>query len=122
MRWEQLFDLQERGFIIGAHTMDHYLTAKGEEKELEYQIVECKRVIENHIGRPCEYFAWPYGRLEHTSPHAVKLACEAYQYVFSQSNYRRYFSFDGKVINRRHFEPFWPFSHIKYFLSKSIHY
>lgn len=122
MRWNQLKDLQDRGFIIGAHTMDHYLTAKDDEKELEYQIVECKRVIEEKLGMPCDYFAWPYGKLEHTSEKAVNIACDAYKHVFSQTDYRHYFSFDGKVVNRRHFEPFWPFNHVKFFLSKRIEY
>ena len=122
MRWEQLKDLQERGFIIGAHTMDHYLTAKDDAKELEYQIITCKSVIEEKLGRPCEYFAWPYGKIEHTSEAAVEMACSTYKHVFSQTDYRHYFSFGGRVLNRRHFEPFWPFSHFKYFLSKSISY
>lgn len=122
MRWGQLKDLQERGFIIGAHTMDHYLTASDDERELEYQIVSCRKVIEEHLGGSCDYFAWPYGRIEHTTPKAVAMACETYSHVFSQTDYRHYFSFNGKVLNRRHFEPFWPISHVKYFLSKSISY
>ena len=120
MRWEQLRELQERGFIIGAHTMDHYLTAKDDENELRYQIIECKNVIEEKLGESCEYFAWPSGTFEHTSLKAVEMACNTYQNVFSQTDSRHYFSFDGKVINRRHFEPFWPFSHIMFFLSKTI--
>lgn len=122
MRWEQLRDLQNRGFIIGAHTMDHFLTANNNETELVYQIEECKRAIERNIKGECLYFAWPYGKIEHTSDKAVEIACKNYPYVFSQTDYRHYFSFNGKVFNRRHFEPFWPFSHIKYFLSKRIRY
>lgn len=122
MRWEQLKDLQNRGFIIGAHTMDHFLTNSEDHKELEYQIVECKHVIEDRLSTSCNHFAWPYGRLERTNSYAVELACNNYNYVFSQSDYRHYFSFDGKVINRRHFEPFWPISHIKFFMSKTKQY
>lgn len=117
MSWEQIKELEARGFIIGAHTMDHYLTAKDDENELRYQIIECRKVIEERISRPCDYFAWPYGKIEHTSQKAVELACDTYKYVFSQSDYKHYFSFNGRVINRRHFEPFWPVSHVKYFLS-----
>lgn len=117
MRWEHIRNLKERGFIIGAHTMDHYLTAKEDEKALEYQIEECKKVIEEKLGVPCDYFAWPYGKIEHTSQKAVELACDTYKYVFSQSDYKHYYSFDGRVINRRHFEPFWPVNHVKFFLS-----
>lgn len=119
MGWAQLKELKERGFLIGAHTMDHFLTAKDDHKELEYQILECKKVIEKRLGGTCDYFAWPYGRLEHTSDYAVELASKTYKNVFSQSNDRRYFSCDGKVINRRHFEPFWPVNHVKFFLSLS---
>lgn len=119
MRWKQLKDLQNRGFVIGAHTMDHYMTAKDDEEELRYQIVECKNVIEEKLGCPCEYFAWPYGKIEHTSHKAVEMACDTYKYVFSQTDYRHYFSFNGRVINRRHFEPFWPVSHVKYFISRN---
>ena len=122
MRWQQLIELQQRGFIIGAHTMDHFLTAQDDEQALEYQIVKCKQVIEERMGQPCDYFAWPYGKLEHTSRMAVELACRTYKHVFSQTNYRHYFSFNDKVLNRRHIEPFWPISHVRYFLSKTISY
>lgn len=122
MRWDQLIDLQKRGFLIGAHTMDHFLTASNNKAELEYQIGQCKSIIEKKLGTNCDWFAWPYGRLEHTNIDAVKIACKHYKYVFSQTDYKHYYSFDGKVINRRHFEPFWPFSHIKYFISKHKQY
>lgn len=122
MRWNQLQELNKRGFVIGAHTMDHYLTASNNIEELKHQIVDCKAVIENNLNSPCEYFAWPYGRLENTNQVAVEMACETYKYVFSQTNYRHYFSYNGKVINRRHFEPFWPINHVRYFLSKNINY
>lgn len=122
MRWNQIIDLSKRGFIIGAHTMDHYLTASSDIDELKHQIVDCKAIIEDKTGVSCDYFAWPYGKLEQTNKQAVEIACDNYKYVFSQSDYRNYFSFEGKVINRRHFEPSWPVNHVKYFLSKQKHY
>jgi peptidoglycan/xylan/chitin deacetylase (PgdA/CDA1 family) len=117
MRWNQLIDLQSRGHIIGAHTMDHYMIKTNNPKILEFQIVECKKKIEEHLNVPCDYFAFPYGRLEHACRTSIDVACENYKYVFSQSDYKHYYSFDGKVINRRHFEPFWPVNHVKYFLN-----
>lgn len=117
MTWEQMNDLKKRGFLIGAHTMDHYCINDENLDELEYQIGYCKKVIEERLGTPCDYFAFPYGRLEHANPKSIEIACKYYKYVFSQSDYKHYFSFDGKVVNRRHFEPFWPISHVKYFLS-----
>lgn len=116
MRWEQIIDLHKRGHIIGAHTMDHYMINSTDRKELEYQIVECKKIIEDKLGCTCKYFAFPYGKLSQANNLSIDIACKTYQYVFAQSVYKKYFSFDGKVINRRHFEPFWPIRHMYYFL------
>ena len=117
MRWNQICELSKRGHIIGAHTMDHYMVNSDDKQILEYQINTCKEVIENHTDVPCDYFAFPYGKLSQANDLAISIACQKYKYVFSQSDYKHYYSFSGKVINRRHFEPFWPIAHVKYFLS-----
>lgn len=117
MKWDEIEELHRRGHIIGAHTMDHYNINTQDRKVLEYQIGKCKSVIEDRLSVPCEYFAFPYGRLEHANAEAIAIACRYYQYIFSQSDYKHYFSFGGRVINRRHFEPFWPVPHLSYFLS-----
>ena len=87
-----------------------------DKNELEYQIVECKKIIEDKLGCTCKYFAFPYGKLSQANNLSIDIACKTYQYVFAQSVYKKYFSFNGKVINRRHFEPFWPIRHMYYFL------
>ena len=117
MKWNQIKELSNRGFIIGAHTMDHYMINDDNEEILRYQINTCKGIIEEKLGKPCQYFAFPYGKLTEANELSINIACETYEYVFSQSDYKHYFSFSGKVINRRHFEPFWPIQHLKYFLS-----
>ena len=117
MRWVEIKALHERGHIIGAHTMDHYMINDDNLQELEKQIGTCKSIIEDQLSVSCDYFAFPYGRLEHANKHSIDIACNYYKYVFSQSDYKHYFSFDGRVINRRHFEPFWPVGHLYYFLS-----
>lgn len=122
MRWNHLKELSERGHIIAAHTMDHFMINCEDEKILKIQIKTCKKVIEDHIGKPCEYFAFPYGRLSQANNLSIDIACDTYPYVFSQSDYKHYFSFGNRVINRRHFEPFWPKKHLFYFLSCNKHY
>lgn len=117
MTWDQIIDLKKRGFRFGAHTLDHYCIADDNINELEHQIGDCRKVIEDKLGEPCDYFAFPYGRLEHANPKSIEIACKYYKYVFSQSDHKHFFSFNGRVINRRHFEPFWPIQHVFYFLS-----
>ena len=115
-------DLEEKQ-ILGFDTWISFSSEKQRERlqlifeELEHQIGDCKKVIEERLGSRCEYFAFPYGRLEHANPKSIEIACKHYKYVFSQSDYKHYYSFDGRVINRRHFEPFWPVNHVRYFLS-----
>lgn len=117
MTWLQIKELQKRGYLFGAHTLDHYCINDDNIKELEHQIGDCRKVMEERLGVPCEYFAFPYGRLEHANPKSIEIACKYYRYVFSQSDHKHFFSFGGSVINRRHFEPFWPIKHVFYFLS-----
>lgn len=117
MTWTQIKELQDRGFLFGSHTLDHYCINDNNIEELEHQIGDCRKVMEEKLGVPCESFAFPYGRLEHANPASIEIACKHYKYVFSQSDYKHFFSYGGKVINRRHFEPFWPVSHVKFFLS-----
>lgn len=117
MTWKQIKALQDRGFMIGAHTLDHYCINDNDIEELEHQIGDCRKAIEEKTGKECEYFAFPYGRLEHANPLSIDIACKYYKYVFSQSDHTHFFSFNGRVVNRRHFEPFWPIKHVFYFLS-----
>ena len=117
MRWSQLKELANHGHIIGAHTMDHYMINTSDEEVLRNQICTCKHIIEEQTGQPCRYFAFPYGKLSEANEKSIEIACSCYPYVFSQSDYKHYFSFSGKVINRRHFEPFWPKRHLFCFLS-----
>lgn len=114
MTWPQIKELADRGHIIGAHTMDHFMINTDDVITLELQIGSCKHVIEGKTRHPCEYFAFPYGKLSHANETAIRMALQYYPYVFSQSDYKHYTSFGGVVINRRHFEPFWPVRHIKY--------
>lgn len=117
MTWSQIKELQKRGFLFGAHTLDHYCINDDNIVELEHQIGDCRKVMEEKLGVKCEYFAFPYGRLDHANPQSIEIACNHYKYVFSQSDHQHYFSYNGRVINRRHFEPFWPINYVKYFIS-----
>ena len=118
MNWNQIKILFDEGHVIGAHTMDHIRLDIVNKETLEYQIGESKNIIVNKLGDKCDYFAFPYGNLKHISDMGIEIARRYFKYVFSQNNYRCYFSFNGKVINRRHFECDWPYKHVLYFLKE----
>lgn len=117
MTWEMIKDLHQRKYIIGNHTYDHKKLVDLTEPELIKQVVDSKLEIESKIDSSCEYFAWTYGKLTDIDQKALKLVTENHKYVFSSANSEKYFSFNNKVINRRHVEGNWPISHLNYFLS-----
>lgn len=119
MTWEQIKDMNKRGHIIGSHTLDHRDLSKLNTEDIMYQTEKNKSLIEGVIGDVCDYFAWPFGRMMHFNQEALSIAKKYHRYIFSATNYTKYYSMRGQVINRRHIESYWPKSHVKYFLSQS---
>ena len=117
LTWEMVIDLKERGHTIGSHTMDHLRLNINDDAIIEYQLKKSKEVIENKISSRCEYFAYPYGQLRDISEIALVMAKKHYRYIFSGANYKKYFSNNNQLINRRHAEGNWDINHVKYFLS-----
>lgn len=118
----QIRELADRGFIIGAHTIDHVDLNSSDIPFLQHQIVDCKRQVELITGKSCDWFAWTFGGYKHISEDALKVAIDNYSVVFSSDDYLNYTSNNGKVLNRRHFEADWRVSNIKYFLRSSRFY
>jgi peptidoglycan/xylan/chitin deacetylase (PgdA/CDA1 family) len=117
MNWDQVVDLHNRGHIIGSHTLDHLNLAELNNQEIEKQIIINKQILESKLNYECDYFAWTYGQFQHFPERALRITQDYHKYIFSGTDYRNYFSYNGSVINRRHIEAYWPKSHIRYFLS-----
>ncbi|PKG52032.1 MULTISPECIES: polysaccharide deacetylase family protein [Olleya] len=123
MTWQQVNELIKEGHIIGAHTMDHLdLGMNMTNDQLQYQLGYCKTYIEEKTNNNCNMFAFPYGQEQHLTNEALELAKKYYQYIFSGTNYKNYYSFNNTVINRRHCEPNWSVAHFKYFLNSNKKY
>ncbi|MGV8947026.1 MAG: polysaccharide deacetylase family protein [Lutibacter sp.] len=119
MTWDQVIDLHKRGHLIGSHNLDHSNFAELTLEEMEFQLKRNKDILEEKLDYKCEYFAWTYGQLQHFPIKALEITEKYHKYIFSATNYKNYYSYNGRVLNRRHQEAFWPLSHIKYFLSFS---
>lgn len=117
MSRSQIIELSKNGFVIGNHTADHVRLNTQRSDVLWDQIVSGQNELVSFIGKDVNFFAWPYGQLSDVSEEALSLVLKSHKYVFSGADYRNYRSFEGRVINRRHFEPDWNVSHMNYFLS-----
>lgn len=119
MSWSQIKQLHTEGHLIGSHTLNHINCKEVSNALLDFELSDSKRRIEAEIQAPCVHFAYTYGKIEHFSEEALACAEQYYTYIYSQAGHRDYFSFDGRVINRRHFEGVWKKHHIAYYLKKS---
>ena len=61
---DQLRDLAKEGLVeFGSHTVDHVRLGSLPRKEMERQVVESKRRLEDVLGRSVVSFSYPYGQL-----------------------------------------------------------
>lgn len=61
MGWDELRDLSARGVEIGAHTATHPHLTQLSSAELDDELRVSRERIEDELGRPCRFFAYPYG-------------------------------------------------------------
>ena len=118
MSWSMVGHLAHYGHVIGAHTLDHTRLVGLSKVELENQVYCDKQLIAKKTGTTIDYFAWPYGKDYDCDEDALKFLNLTFKGVFSSDNYTNYTYNLNRVISRRHIEPYWRKSHIKYFLSK----
>jgi methionyl-tRNA formyltransferase len=83
LTWSQLLQLQTYGIEIGSHTRTHFNCGSRDTTRLQDEIAGSKRELESHLGRPVEFFSFPFGLPENISTEAAGAAIRAYSYIFS---------------------------------------
>ena len=61
MTKEQIKSLSDSGNVVAAHTWDHHMVTKYEGDDWNTQLVKPKTKLEEIIGKPVTYFAYPFG-------------------------------------------------------------
>jgi peptidoglycan/xylan/chitin deacetylase (PgdA/CDA1 family) len=64
MSWNEVRMLRNRGFEIGSHTINHVDLGILRGNEAESEINQSKARLEAELKESCDYFSYPYGRLE----------------------------------------------------------
>jgi peptidoglycan/xylan/chitin deacetylase (PgdA/CDA1 family) len=61
----QIRQIADDGLVeIGAHTVNHAWLKGMDEKELVYEVDQCKKTLEDLTGKPVVSFAYPYGAFD----------------------------------------------------------
>ncbi len=68
LSWREVQEMADAGFEIGSHTLDHPVLSRLAPDEAERQVVASRRLIEERLGRPVRYFAYPNGTREDFTP------------------------------------------------------
>lgn len=75
---EQLREFAEQGIEIGAHTRSHAnLGLVHDAQQIEHEILGSVRDLEQWLGRPVRYFAFPFGQPENITQAAVDAIADA---------------------------------------------
>jgi peptidoglycan/xylan/chitin deacetylase (PgdA/CDA1 family) len=61
MPWPQLRELAAHGVEIGSHTISHAHLPRLSDAELARELRESRERLEDELGRPCRYLAYPFG-------------------------------------------------------------
>lgn len=67
-------EMSGHGIEFGSHSMNHELLHKLSPQEVEYEVEESRRQIENLVQQPCKVFAYPAGFYTETAQEAVRKA------------------------------------------------
>ena len=71
---EDVLEMSEYGIEFGSHTLNHKLLHKASDEEVEFEVTESKKEIENLLRKPCRVFAYPAGFYTDAAQNAVQRA------------------------------------------------
>ncbi|MGA2266985.1 MAG: polysaccharide deacetylase family protein [Bryobacteraceae bacterium] len=77
MTWDEVRELRRQGFEIGSHTVEHPILSQVSPAQLQFELMESKRRIEQETGEPCVAIAYPNGDPGSISNMVVKEARDA---------------------------------------------
>lgn len=72
MNWEELASLNPKLITIGSHSMTHPILSSIDEDEIDREIVQSRRVLEERLQRRVEYFCYPNGNYDDKIVSAVR--------------------------------------------------
>ncbi|MBI3602129.1 MAG: polysaccharide deacetylase family protein [Candidatus Omnitrophica bacterium] len=61
LTWDQVKEMEENNFVMGAHTRTHAYLPDLSPQKMRDEIVGSKKIIEQHLGHSIDYFAYPSG-------------------------------------------------------------
>ena len=95
--------MSDYGTEFGSHTLNHKLLNQISPSEIEFEVSESKKEIENLLQKPCRVFAYPAGFFTETAQAAVKDAgyIAAFSTVYGKNETINLYALNRVEILRR---------------------
>jgi len=84
MTWSELRELAEQGIDVGSHTRSHPHLPDVTDDDLRRELVDSRARIEDELGRPCRYLAYPFG--DHDARVCDAARAAGYRAAFAQAS------------------------------------
>jgi peptidoglycan/xylan/chitin deacetylase (PgdA/CDA1 family) len=82
LSWEEVREMSMHGVSFGSHTMSHPVLSAIPMSEVQREIGESKRIIEEQIQKTITTFAYPYGKKEDYTDEVTKILIdEGFEYA-----------------------------------------
>jgi peptidoglycan/xylan/chitin deacetylase (PgdA/CDA1 family) len=83
MNWKQIRELRNAGMTIGSHGITHKILVGLGNRALSYEIRESKKIMEEKLSVPVEYFSIPFGYYNAGTIEKIKQS--GYKAVFTSN-------------------------------------
>ena len=61
LTWDEILEMQDAGISFESHTMHHYKLEELPDDEIRSELLNSKLALEEHLGQPVEFLAYPTG-------------------------------------------------------------
>ena len=72
LSWTEMREMQRAGMAFGAHTLTHRNLTRLPSNQVEAEVGDSKKIIEDNIGIPIAAFSYPFGRHDKRTREIVK--------------------------------------------------
>jgi peptidoglycan/xylan/chitin deacetylase (PgdA/CDA1 family) len=69
---QEILEMSRHGIEFGSHSLNHKLLHQASQDEIQVEVIESKRQIENLLEKPCKVFAYPGGHLTESARRVVE--------------------------------------------------
>ena len=75
LTWSHLRQLAGEPLVtISAHTVNHYVLSSLRDEEVQFEISESKRILEEKLDKPIDHFAYPFGNRREAEAREFRIA------------------------------------------------